>query len=228
MDRIKEQLKLNEKVDRALDVGCGTGLSTIALKTLAVSVIGVDISDDMIQFGPKEEGISYINASAEDLSMFEDESFDLITTSLAFHWFDHTRFLSEANRVLKTGRWLIPYTNGFYGVMEGNDNFEKWNNESYATKYPSPPRNTTRLTAELGGNFGFSNFHSEKFQNIIEFTAEEVSGYLTTQSNIIAAVEQGSETIEEVYEWLYGNIQPFFESKKAAFIFGGAIWYFQK
>jgi len=228
MDRIRLHLKLIGRVERALDVGCGTGMSTIALKIFAVSVTGVDISDEMLKFAPREEGIEYLNASAEDLSIFSDNSFDIITTSLAFHWFDQKRFLSEAYRLLKKDGWLIPYTNGFYGIMKGNENYEKWNSNSYAARYPSPPRNTTSLTAELGLDFGFSDYDMEKFQNEVNFTPEELSGYLTTQSNIISAVEQGTETIDQVYDWLYGNIKPFFSSEKAAFIFGGSIWYFRK
>jgi len=228
MGRIRLHLELKGKIERALDVGCGTGLSTIALKTIAVSVTGVDISDDMLNLALRDAGIEYHNVSAEDLSLFGDESFDIVTTSLAFHWFDHRRFLSEAYRVLKKGGWLIPYTNGFYGIMKGNENFEKWNSESYAKRYPTPARNTTPLTKELGEEFGFSNFHMEKFQNEVDFTPQELSGYLTTQSNIIAAVEQGTETIDQASDWLYENIKSFFSSEKAAFTFGGGIWYFQK
>lgn len=37
---------------------------------------------------------------AEELP-FEDGSVDLVTAMSAFHWFDHSRFLQEAHRVLK-------------------------------------------------------------------------------------------------------------------------------
>ncbi len=37
---------------------------------------------------------------AEELP-FEDGSVDLVTTMSAFHWFDRSRFLQEAHRVLK-------------------------------------------------------------------------------------------------------------------------------
>jgi len=228
IENIKSHLELKAPVARALDVACGTGQSTVALKEIADSVIGVDISDEMLGLAKQGSGIEYRNASAEDLSVFEDGSFDLITTSMAFHWFDHKHFLSEAHRVLKTDSWFIPYTNGFYGQMKENESFEEWVKESYAKRYPSPPRNSTPITEELANEFGFSSLHVERFQNEVPFTAEEVAAYLTTQSNVIAAVEQGNETIGEVHRWLVSQIKPFFDSDKATFTFGGIIWYLHK
>ena len=228
LEKIRSYLKLEAPVDLALDVACGTGRSTIALKEIAKSVIGVDVSDAMLSLATQQPGIEYRNASAEDLSVFEDETFDLITTSMAFHWFDHNKSLPEAHRVLKTGGWLIPYDNGFYGQMKENESFEQWSKEVYPNRYPSPPRNTTPITAGLANEFGFSSFHTEKYQNEVQFTAEEFSAYLTTQSNVIAAVEQGHESIDDVYEWLISQVKPFFQSEKATFLFGGDIWYLQK
>ena len=228
IEKIKLHLGLNTPVERALDVGCGTGQSTTALKEIAKSVIGIDVSEEMLKLATQQPGIEYRNASAEDLSMFDDGTFDLITTSMAFHWFDHNRFLFEANRVLKTDGWLIPYANGFSGQMKENESFEGWSMETCPGRYPTPPRNTTPITAELGNEFGFSSIHTEEFQNDVQFTADEFSAYLTTQSNVIAAVEQGNETIEDVYSWLVSQTKPYFHSVKATFVFGGSIWYLQK
>ena len=50
-----------------------------------------------------------------------------------------------------------------------------------------------------------------------------------TQSNIIAAVEGGSQSIDDVRQWLSGNIKPLFGDKsEATFMFRGPIWYLQK
>jgi len=228
IEKIKSYLDLETPVERALDVGCGTGQSTTALKEIAKSVSGIDVSEEMLGLATQQPGIEYCNASAEDLSMFDDGTFDLITASMAIHWFDHKRFLSEANRGLKIGGWLLPYTNGFHGQMKENKSFELWSSEIYPDLYPIPPRNATPLTTEMANEFGFSSFHMEKFQNEVQFTAEELSAYLTTQSNVIAVVEQGTELIEDVYPWLVSQTEPYFHSTKATFLFGGRIWYLQK
>jgi len=228
IEKIKTHLNLSNPVSRSLDIGCGTGQSTIALKEISEFVMGTDVSTEMLKLAKREAGIEYMEASAEDLTIFQSESFDLITSSMAYHWFDYKRFLPETNRLLKNGGWLIIYTNGFHGQMKENELFERWNRQSYAKRFPSPPRNSIPLTSELAQGFGFSSFFSETFQNDVKFTTEELCAYLTTQSNVIAAVEQGNETLEEVYIWLVSQTRPFFHSKEATFLFGGTIWYTQK
>ena len=228
IEKIKTHLNLSSPISQSLDIGCGTGQSTIALKAISESVVGVDVSPEILNLAKREPGIEYLEASAEDLSMLESKSFDLITSSMAYHWFDYKRFFPEVHRLLKYGGWLVIYTNGFYGKMKENELFEQWNEKSYSKRYPSPPRNNILLTTELAQDYGFSSFYSENFQHYVHFTAEELCAYLTTQSNIIAVVEQGHKTIEGVYKWLVSQTRPFFHSEEATFAFGGHIWYMQQ
>jgi SAM-dependent methyltransferase len=46
---VRAQLGLSGKVARALDVGCGTGLSSVALGALAGEVVGTDASAPMLR-----------------------------------------------------------------------------------------------------------------------------------------------------------------------------------
>ena len=81
VSRIKAYLSLAEPVARALDVGCGTGLSTIALKTIARHVVGVDNAAEMIALAPTDPQIEYFIAPAEKIPV-DDNAFDLITIYL--------------------------------------------------------------------------------------------------------------------------------------------------
>jgi ubiquinone/menaquinone biosynthesis C-methylase UbiE len=228
ISRVKSQLGLSKPVRRALDVGCGTGQSTVALKEIADSVIGVDVSDEMLALAPQKQGVEYLHANAEDLSALENGSFDLITASMAYHWFNRDHFLVEAHRLLIGSGWLVIYNNGFTGQMKENISFEEWVEQTYVQRYPTPARNWMSLDSEGAKEFGFVSFHVEDYQNNVQFTAEELSAYLTTQSNVISAVEHGSETIEDVYRWLVSQTKPYFSSEKATFVFNGYIWYLQK
>jgi ubiquinone/menaquinone biosynthesis C-methylase UbiE len=228
IEKIRSFLHLSKPVKRSLDAGCGTGQSTYALKEISEVVIGVDVSDEMLELAKQQPGIEYINAHAEDLSFLESNSFDLITCSMAYHWFDQDRFLPEANRLLRDKGWLIIYNNGFTGKMKENAAFEEWVEQTYVKWYPTPPRNWKPLTPESANDFGFISFHAEKYQNNVQFTLDELSAYLTTQSNVISAVEQGMETIEDVYRWLVSEMQSYFLSEHATFLFDGYIWYLQK
>ena len=48
MKKIREHVNLHGKFNDALDIGCGTGLSTVALKEIADQVTGTDDSHEMI------------------------------------------------------------------------------------------------------------------------------------------------------------------------------------
>lgn len=222
---IKGYLSLAEPFRRALDIACGTGLSTLALKEIAVDVVGVDASAEMIALAPKDTGISYLLADAERLPFCPGE-FDLLTVSQAIHWFDRARFLKEAGRVLKVEGWLIVYDNYFAEEMNENEDFRKWHRESYLKKYPSPPRAWASFTAEDTESEGFHLASQELYRNTIRFSPKGLMDYLVTQSNIIAAVEGGKESIGETRAWLSAQIEPLFgEMNEAGFTFNAPIWY---
>ncbi len=225
--KIKEFLQLQELVAQALDVGCGTGRSTVALTAIAKQVIGTDVSKEMLAQAPSDSHIQYLEAPAEALPL-PDSSFDLITVSLAFHWFDRDRFLSEAHRLLRPSTWLIIYNNGFSGQMKENPDYENWDKQSYQARYPTPPRNNQPFGSEDAQQHGFEFVHQEAYSNDVAFTVEQLASFLTTQSNVIAAVEQGTEDNESVYSWLISELAPMFKASTATFPFGGSIWYLQK
>ena len=148
INHIKDFLRLETKFDKALDIACGTGLSTKALLEIATNVYGTDISQDMLNVAPKTGGIKYITAPAEE-QPFPDNCFDLITVSSGIHWFDIDKFLIEACRLLKSKSWLILYENHFTSEMVDNAAFKTWFTSIYLKKYPSPPRNNKYLWTKI-------------------------------------------------------------------------------
>ena len=47
---IKDYLHLDKKLNNALDIACGTGLSTKALLEIATNVYGTDTSQEIVEF----------------------------------------------------------------------------------------------------------------------------------------------------------------------------------
>lgn len=105
MEKIKNYLGQTTKFDKALDIACGTGLSTKALLALAEQVYGTDISEEMLNLAYKDKKIIYKIATAEN-QPFENNTFNMVTVSSGVHWFDIELFLKECNRILKPKSWL--------------------------------------------------------------------------------------------------------------------------
>jgi len=226
IDRIKDFLEITERFYSALDVGCGTGLSTIALKGIAQHISGVDASVEMVALAPKETGIRYFVAAAENLP-FKTNEFDLLTLSQVFHWLDPDRFLVEAARVLRPNGWLIAYDNYFSGMVT-NSEFHGWYKE-YLARYPVPPRREVAFTPENTAACGLRLRGRERYDNTIRFSLEGLVDYLITQSNVIALVEGRQESIEETRIWLTRVVEPMFSRVgEKEFLFNAPIWYLQR
>ena len=87
---------------RCLDLGCGTGLPTAAVAELGWSVVGVDVSSDLLGVA-RRRGLEVLEASAEALP-FDDASFDAaISVWTHTDIDDFAAALAEVARVLRPG-----------------------------------------------------------------------------------------------------------------------------
>ena len=94
--------------DTVLDVGCGTGS---VLKKLAelTNIIGygIDIEEKMIIEAMSKCPDMSISISSCTQTPFENCTFDIATTCMAYHHFnDKKGFAKEVSRILKTGGYL--------------------------------------------------------------------------------------------------------------------------
>ncbi|KAJ2584334.1 trans-aconitate methyltransferase 1 [Coemansia sp. RSA 1836] len=90
--------------DLAVDVATGTGIFARQLQRGFKRVIGVDISEVMLQSARKvatQTPLEFIQSPAESLSFLESSSVDVITVATGAHWFNIDGFVTEAKRVLK-------------------------------------------------------------------------------------------------------------------------------
>ena len=123
---------------------------------------------------------------------------------------------------------MVIYNNMFTGNMKENPKFHDWIHGTHLKRYPSPPRNTSVFTEEEAQKEGFFLLGSEKYENDVTFTSSRLIEYLLTQTNVIAAVEEGHESLESVSAWLDSEISAYFPSKEATFEFRGPIDYYRK
>ncbi|MBD5129377.1 MAG: class I SAM-dependent methyltransferase [Ruminococcaceae bacterium] len=95
----------NARCDNVADIGAGTGKFTRCLLKKPWSVTAVEPNDDMREKLTAIEGITIVNAPAENTTL-GDKSVGLVTTAQAFHWFDEDRFKAECKRILADGGQL--------------------------------------------------------------------------------------------------------------------------
>lgn len=92
-----------------LDVGCGTGISTVFWNC---NVVGLDPSDDLIEIARRKyPRMEFLVGLVENMP-FDDDEFDIITSLTAIQNFDDIpRGLAEIRRVCKhkTGRYILSY-----------------------------------------------------------------------------------------------------------------------
>ena len=100
------------KPKRILDLGCGVGHGSLALTDLFpdAEVHAIDIGGALVRYAHARaeslgKPVHFHQQDARNL-LFEDESFDMVTSEILFHETSRTgmpAILSEANRVLKPG-----------------------------------------------------------------------------------------------------------------------------
>lgn len=98
------------KGESLLDVGCGTGAFIEQLKSMRLSVTGIDLSSNSISMAlAASPWGSWTVGDAENLP-FADNAFDILTFSgILHHLPDLENILKESRRVLKTGGRIFGY-----------------------------------------------------------------------------------------------------------------------
>jgi len=99
--------------EQALDLGCGTGHSTLALAARAGHVVGLDLTEAMLAEARRlaaERGtgnVRFERGDAED-PPYPDASFDVVSSRVsAHHYARPERAVEQAARLLRPGGWLV-------------------------------------------------------------------------------------------------------------------------
>jgi SAM-dependent methyltransferase len=221
--RVGERVAPEGPLARALDVGCGTGLSTRALALLAETVVGVDPAASMLAQTGHHPRVRYVRGVAEALPLSAG-AFDLVAVACALHWCDHDAFAAEARRVLRPGGWLVVYDDQFRGQRPRSSELTDWLETDYYRGMPWAARRP-RYDPEAQPLRGFACAHHEVVEEWVPMTREELVAFLLTQSSPVAAVEAGQASVAELEARLHAGLARFFPGARAAFRFAGRVFY---
>jgi SAM-dependent methyltransferase len=91
-----------------VDLGAGTGLSTVPWASRATRVIGIEMNPEMTRLAAAAANVEYRTASAEATGLTDADA-DVVTCAQSFHWMDRDQTLVEIGRILRPGGVFAAY-----------------------------------------------------------------------------------------------------------------------
>ena len=95
---------LGHSIGTVVDLGCGTGLSSLIWLGKAEKIIGVEPSDDMRAKADEKaaQNLTFIKGYSHDIPL-PDSIADAVVCSQSFHWMEPFSTLGEISRILADG-----------------------------------------------------------------------------------------------------------------------------
>lgn len=228
MEQIKKDCDI-ECFENGLDVGCGAGLSTKALRLLCNHVTGTDISSQMIAVCKsiyEESSYTFYVSKAEE-NQIPAQPYDIITAAGVMNWVDKDLFLDNAEKILNDNGLIVIYDFWIIDRMKNVPAYTEWYQEKYLKMFPKPYRKEyVWKQDDLPSSFVMENKVS--YELTYEFTVDEFIDFMMIQSNVNEKIERGENSVDEVRGWMESSLQPIFNGEKQTLIFEGYNWYIRK
>lgn len=207
--------------ERALDIGCGSGLSTRALQSIATLRVGIEPVGPMVRVAPQvAPGAHFVHCGAEDLP-FASESFDLLAAAGSLNYVDLDKFFPEARRVLTTTGILFVYDFSQGRSLVDSPALDQWFS-NFTSRYPPPAGHARKLDPDILASLpsGFSLTRSSSFEIPLEMSPSAYVDYAMTETNVAQAIEAGTPE-SEVRKWCSETIHAAFDNEPREVIFRG-------
>jgi SAM-dependent methyltransferase len=220
---IGAHLRLVAPLARALDVGCGAGLSTAALAPLAETVVGLEPVRAMLAHrravAPRAR---FLVGQAERLP-FATGAFDLLTAAGSLNYADLGLFLPEAARVLAPGGALVIYDFSAGRRLREGSRLEEWF-AAFERRYPFPPDYDLDVRNLA---YGASGLRLEAHETMDVGVPMDLDGYVSYalgETNVEAAVVGGTPEAE-IRGWCRGTLAPLFGAAALEVLFDCYVAY---
>ena len=226
LELVRERLGLTMPISRALDVGCGTGLSTSPLRGIAGFCVGIDPVEAMVHGSPAAViGVRFVAARAEALPV-RSASIDVITAAGSLNFADLDQFFPDAARALRDGGALIVYDFSSGRRFPDSDALDAWFTE-FLRRYPKDDGVAAALDPESLGAAaaGFSLAGAEEFEVGLRMDQAAYCNYLLTETNVAHAIARGEDSAA-IRQWLESTLDQVFEGTTREVLFVGYLAHF--
>lgn len=211
--------RLGTEPAAALDLGCGTGLSTAPLAMLARRVIGIEPSASMLRWAPSIAPRAMFAVGSGESMPVRAWSIDLVTAAGSLNWSNLDHVFAEVRRVLAPGGKFVIYD---YGQSAGGA-LERWRGE-FTRRYPMPPSAAVTAEGLEREPRGFRIEGHEAFGVGLRMDEPGYVEYAMTETNVAAAIERGTPE-PEIRSWCAGTVAEVFGGRPSEVTFGGFIAY---
>lgn len=118
--------RVDSKFKFGLDVGCGTGQSSVALTDFCERVIAIDPSPEMLVMAKTNRRISYKTFDGKNIDLPEDH-FDIVTFAGSLYYAKSQRLFDETLKVTKQDGLILIYDfeivmDEFQDILESLEN----------------------------------------------------------------------------------------------------------
>lgn len=229
IEKLRGRLSLTGKLNIVLDVGCGAGLSTGPLSSLAHRVIGLEPAVPMLRSRAITAPEALFLAGRAEALPFRDASVDLIAAAGSLNYADLNLFFPEARRVLVSAGGIAVYDFAPGRRFRDSNDLEVWFS-AFMRRYPKA-RDSARaldpdsLHAAAAGSFDLQ--WSERFEIGLPLEVDFYEKYMMTETNVAYSVASGTP-VEEIRAWCHQSLGPVFQGSPREVVFEGYIAYLQR
>jgi len=171
---------LTPRHELAWDCAAGTGQASVGLTPFYRQVVATDASAGQIAAATPHPAVEFRVAPAA-ASGLDAGSVDLVTVAQALHWIELQTFYPEVERVLGPGGAIAVWTYGIHRIETGIDRAVAEFYTDVVGKYWAPERRHVE-TGYRDLPFPFAEFPIPRFEMALEWTLEDLLGYVGTWS----------------------------------------------
>jgi ubiquinone/menaquinone biosynthesis C-methylase UbiE len=211
------------RVGRALDLGCGAGLSTRVLRARASEVIGVDPSPSMVHWAKKLVPDAEFLAGAAEAIPLGNGTVELVTAAGSLNYAESEPFFRETARVLTSEGRLVIYDFEPGRSFRDVPDLDRWFKE-FSMRYPWPEGDGREIHPEMLGTAsdGFALDLEERFRIPIALTRDAYADYMMTETNVAQAVRRGVAA-REIRKWCSESLQSIWSEGPREVLFHGYV-----
>lgn len=208
LERVASRLGNTTKVRRALDIGCGAGLSTAALDAIAGAAVGLEPMLSMMRHsGDVAPRARFVAAQAERLP-FASGTFGLLTAAGALNYVDLDLFFPEARRVLAPEGVLVIYDFAAGRRLRDSDALRAWY-DAFEQRYPASPGYYLDVKNLAYDTAGLQLTSYDSFDVAVPMTLTSYLRYVLGETRVELALARGLPD-EEIREWCRRTLREIF------------------